>query len=149
MWGSFWANLGPPLRTAPAKDKLKFPQTSVRPIGQFKWSRRPSQKTYATVLDRVQTHMLAILFPTAVLLDEPAADFFRRRSVNAGRLASRSGRWSRDWAHAVIRWHDYVARGNDARVWCKHIDEHRSGAWLQQRREAAHLPAPEIHRPDV
>ena len=78
--------------------------------------------------------MISILFPTIRIDNEAPSDFFRRRSLNSGRLATRHGRWSSYWATHVRRWHDHIMRGNDKNNWCHHIFNFHDGTWLQETR---------------
>ena len=135
MWGAFWANFRPGLRKAPSRAKLRFIQTCIKPVAAFKWSRWPWQKTYATRLDQTQSHMLALLFPCAPLPGESDNDYFRRRSLRTGRLATKMGRWSTQWAQSVRNWHAHCARAHDAKNWCSHIYSFHGPAWLQQQRQ--------------
>ena len=116
MWASFWANFKPSLRAASPKAKHHFTNSSIRSLGQFKWTRWPYQKSFASLLDKIQTHMLIVLFPTQPAVDEAKSDFFGRRSSNAGWLALRQGRWSCLWAEQVRRWHDHIQRGYDKTI---------------------------------
>ena len=145
MWASFWANFGPALRRAPKHAKLRFLQGCVRPIASFKWSRWPWQPTYAKKLDQLQTHMLSLVFPCAPVLNEDSSDFFRRRSLNAGRLASSMGRWGAAWARSSIAWHDHVVRAHDTKNWCHYIYSFHGHSWLEAQR-LAHSRAGETNR---
>ena len=145
MWAAFWANFRPGLRQASTRTKIRFLQSSVRPIAAFKWSRWPWQKTYSKRLDQTQSHMLSLLFPCLPGPAETTEDFFRRRSLLAGRLATSSGRWGASWASSVRSWHDHCIRAHDAKNWCNHIYTFHGEAWLQQQRRH-HSKAGETNR---
>ena len=124
----------PSLRNSSSRTKLHFLEACVKRVGSFRWSRWPYQKTQAKLLDQIQTHMLAILFPTAAAPGEIPNDYFRRRSLNAGRLAASQGRWGATWAAQVRSWHDHVTRGHDAGTWAKHIYKFHDSNWLTAQR---------------
>ena len=134
MWATFWMNYRPSLTKASKKSKLRFLQGCVSTIARFKWSRWPWQVTYARRLDQVQTHMLSLLFPCVPVPGEPPTDFYRRRSLLSGRLATAAGRWSRAWAESVCSWHDHCCRAHDHRNWNSYIYTHKCEAWLAERR---------------
>ena len=134
MWSCFWANFRPGLKRAPRHAKINFLERCVRPIASFKWSRWPFQPTYAKKLDQIQTHMLSLLFPCAPLMHEGTDDYFRRRSLNTGRLATSAGRWSASWAVSVQRWHDHVMRAHDETNWCHYVYNFHGQSWLDLQR---------------
>ena len=134
MWASFWMNFKPALQKADANIKRRFLDGSVKALGQFRWTRWPYQKSVAKALDQTQSHMVSMLFPTVWLDGESSSDFFRRRSLNSGRLAATHGRWSSYWAAHVRRWHAHVMRGNDTTSWCHHIYTYHNRVWLLERR---------------
>ena len=143
MWASFWANFRPSMRRCGAGAKLRFLNSSIKSLGQFRWSRWPYQKTYAKTLDRIQSHMVSLLFPFVAIPGEAPSDYFRRKSINAGRFASSSGRWSTSWATSVRKWHAHIIRCHDPKTWAKSIYEHHDSAWLAKKRRLA------SHRHDV
>ena len=134
MWKCFYANLSPGLRASSQKARLNFINSVVRPLASWKWARWPWQKTAATRLDQTQTHMIGILFPVHSRPDEIPLDFFRRRSLLNGRLATSAGRWSRAWATAVVKWHGHFTRDHANCQWALAISAFHDGAWLAQQR---------------
>ena len=134
MWACFWANFRPSLRSSSFTVKTRLLTTSVAAIGRFRWSRWPWQVTYAKKLDQIQTHMISLLFPVHHLEHGTVDEFFRRRSLAAGRLATKVGRWSSMWAASVRSWHDHVARAHDANTWSPYIYNHHARDWLAERR---------------
>ena len=133
MWATFWRNFRPSLRWASKAVKLRFPQASVSSIARFKWSRWPWQPTYAKRLDQIQTHMIAMLFPSDMKPFETKDAFFTRRALLAGRIATECGRWSKCWAISVKRWHDHWVRAHDRGSWWSFIYIHRYSEWLLGR----------------
>jgi len=53
MWRSYFANLQPAIMKAPARTRIGLVNRCTRPVGAFRWSRWPFQRTYAHRLDRV------------------------------------------------------------------------------------------------
>ena len=116
------------------KVKTHFLATSVAAIGRFKWSRWPWQVTYAKKLNQIQTQMLSLLFPLRHNEHETVDEFFRRRSLAAGHVASAIGRWSSTWATSVRNWHCHVVRAHDAKTWSPYVYSHHARDWLAERR---------------
>ena len=134
MWASFWASFGPSMKRCSRHTKLRFLESSIKSLGRFRWSRWPYQRTYGKLLDHTQSHMLSLLFPTESIPGEAPCDYFRRRSLHAGRLAASCGRWSHSWADSVKTWHAHVMRDN--RSWSKAIYEFHDSNWLMEQRSA-------------
>ena len=134
-WGAFFANYGPGLLKCSLWRRMLFLQSNVLSVFKYKFSRWPWSKTIAGKLDACQTHMIALLNPLPRRTGEDQ-DYFNRRILAAGRLATSSGRWSHHWASALCSWEAHVNRAHDPKSWSKAVYSYRGASWLQQRRAA-------------
>ena len=128
------ADFQPSLLKSPHSCRTRFLKTCVRPTASFRWSRWPFQMTYANKLDGIQNHMVARLFPVQPRPWEDQDRYFERRRQLSAQISGQTGRWSADWAHAVLSWKDHVVRGHDSGSWSKPIFEYHGQDWLQQQR---------------
>ena len=104
------------------------------PIFSYRFSRWPWTKTIADRLDSAQSHMVSLLNPVCPKPGETEQNFFTRRRLIAGRLATSSGRWSHYWAQAICKWQRHVLRGHDPKSWSLPVYKHHGAAWLAERR---------------
>ena len=132
MTKSFFGNLTPGLRRSSKSVKLRFLKSCVCTIPRFRWSRWPFTRTVAQNLDALQRKFSYSLFPPHI--DEPLQEFYVRRHVVAGRLASSVGKWSKLWASDVSKWHAHVNRKHDALAWSPMLLGWRGHQWLGMQR---------------
>ena len=136
MWNALYANLHAGLSTAPLSAKVRFLESCVRSSGSYHWSRWPFQPTYAKRIDSLQTHMIAVLENHQPRDHEDTDDFFRRRSLSAGRVAARVGRWSHRWANSIVSWSQHLIRQHDLHAFSSRIYKYRGSAWLELQRQS-------------
>ena len=134
MVRAFYANMTLGLRSSSKATKIRFLQTCVRSISQFRWSRWPFTPTLAKKLDACQRRFLYPLFPVRPRLHETLQEFYTRRHRATSRLANTSGKWSRSWASDLAKWHARLERGHDNYTWSLHILQWRGGFWLEVQR---------------
>lgn len=135
MWRAFYANLGRGLRATSIKRKMSFLETCVRPIAAYRWSRWPFGRSAAAALDKTQVHMVSCLVAVEPRPHENASDYWRRRSLNAGRLIASKGRWSQHWAKSIRTWAAHIERRHDEGTWNLEIFQHHDENWLNSQRE--------------
>ena len=134
MWAAFFANCKPSIGAVTLRKRLQLLNSFVVPIASFRWSRWPFSVGYAKQIDQTQVHMVSILMDLPPVEGEGAEDFFRRRNLQAGRLAAQTGRWSELWAMSVRNWANHVDRGHDEAAWSTQIYNTRSREWLAAQR---------------
>ena len=134
MWKCFYANLNGGLTTSSRTTKLNFLDRCVRPLASWKWARWPHQRTLATKLDQAQTHMIGILCPVHPRPQEAPLDYFRRRSLLNGRVATKAGRWSQAWARAIVGWQGHFTRDHANCKWAPAMSAWHDSEWLEARR---------------
>ena len=91
-------------------------------VASWRWARWPYCNKTASKLDSVQAHFLQILFPVFQSRGESADAFFTRKRLQAGRLASKSGRWSLHFASAVRAWATHLQNATFDTYWCSQIN---------------------------
>ena len=116
------------------KTKLRFLNTCIASIPAFRWARWAYQGSYADRLDRLQRCMISTLMQCKPKANEPFEDFHTRRHLYCGRLASKYGRWSEQWAQSLCKWRAHVERQHDPGCWASHILNWHDEVWLASRR---------------
>ena len=95
------------------QQQLKLLGRCILPVGSFRMSRWPPQRTVATSLDAMQAKMLAIASNMQRRPDEDGLSFLRRRGRYARTLARRHGLWSQHWHNRVLNWDAHLDRHSD------------------------------------
>ena len=108
----------------------------VRPIGAFRWARWPYQSSYAQRLDRVQRKMIGHLVHVKPGPGETAEEFHNRRQLICTKLATATGRWSKDWAKSIGSWQQHMVRAHDSGAWSQPLLGWHDESWLQSQRVA-------------
>lgn len=134
MWRSFLGNLSSSLFSSHPNIKLKFLNSCISSIPSFPWARWPYQDTYAATLDSVQGHMIAVLMQLKPRSQESLEAFTRRRHCYCGKLASKHGRWSQQWARSICSWRDHAGRRHDPGSWPSPVLDWHGADWITQRR---------------
>ena len=80
--------------------------------------------------------MIAVLEDTQPRPHEETDDYFRRRSLSAGRVAAKLGRWSHRWANAIRTWLDHLIRQHDLHAFSFRFFKFRESAWLELQRQS-------------
>ena len=117
MWHAFYANLCDGLMAAPEKAKFVFLRSSIMSLASWRWARWPFCKKTADRLDSVQSHFIQILFPVFQKPSDSADKHFSNVRLQAGRLSSKTGRWSQYFAGAVKAWHTHLLNADFEHYW--------------------------------
>lgn len=134
MWRSFFGNLSSGLLASHPNTKLRFLNSCISAIPSFRWACWPYQDTYAATLDSVQRHMIAVLMQVRPRSEASFEAFAQRRHIYCGKIASKHGRWSRQWARSICSWKDHVDRRHDPGSWSSPVLEWHGTDWITQRR---------------
>ena len=136
MWKSFYANLKGALICSGLEVCMKWLRQNIMSKAAALWVTWPFTTAMAARLDKTQVHMICILmnYPhkPGINIDK----YYRDRAILAGRHASKYGRWSVEWAGAVLRWHAHCNRQHDLDMWHYHILIHHDARWLEAQRLA-------------
>ena len=136
MWAAFYANLCDGLLASPTQVRFAFVRNSLMSIMSWRWARWPYQKCIAMKLDSVQAHFLQILFPVIPIPEESADAFFGRKRLQAGRLATKMGRFSAFWAGSTKSWNNHLCNADFERSWSSQINSVMSFNRLENLRIA-------------
>ena len=60
--------------------------------------------------------------------------FFQRRSLAAGRVASHAGKWGTRWAHSTVAWHNHLIRQHDVHAWAPKLYTYHALDWVEEQR---------------
>ena len=134
MWRGFFGNLSAGLLASSEQTKLRFLNSCIASIPAFRWARWPYQASYADRLDRLQRHMIGTLMQCKPKANESFEDFSRRRHIFCGKLASKHGRWSQQWAQSLRNWSAHVDSQHDPGSWSCPIVNWHDEIWLASRR---------------
>ena len=137
MWKCFFGNMSSGLSSSSEKAKMRFLKTCVASIPAFRWSRWAFQQTYASRMDSIQRKMVSVLFEIRPQPTEEWDEFHKRRRRVSGRIADKSGRWSRLWARSVCTWRDHVQRNHDRSAWSAPLLAWHDQEWLHMQRVMA------------
>ena len=131
---SFWSNCGGVLDKGDVTAKLRLLKRTALPRLQFVCPRWAFTATRARALDHTQRKMIMIILATKKQSGEDSDRFFRRRDLEAGRVARREGLWSHDWVNKLLSWSDHLARPRNALNPVARLYKEQDSAWLQLQR---------------
>ena len=135
-WTSFWRNSGAILNKRDTNGSLSLLKKVTRPRLEFVWTRWPFIRTRAEALDFTQRKMTALCLRVPKDPNESSDRYFRRRADLVGRTCKQQGRWSQEWATALLNWSDHLERERNQRDWPSVLYHTQDMTWLQNLRAA-------------
>ena len=103
LWGIFWRNSGCKRWSGNLSFYQKCHLLSRTVLAGFSWlfARWPVQKSVATEIDSMQSHMLSIMAKVPRLPTESLDAWFKKRNKVGHELAVRCGLWSSMWVTSM------------------------------------------------
>jgi hypothetical protein len=106
----------------------------IEPVVMYRASGWPFQKKGAAEVDALQAKLVSAAVAIPRLIDEPDAEYHRRRCRVTNHLCEQVGRWSIKWAARVTAWGDHIKRNTGGQLWSGLLSSTRDARWLQVRR---------------
>ena len=121
-------------KTLPLSRRLQLLRRAVVPVLRFRWTRWPFAVTRANELDALQKQMLVILVDMRFETGDSVSGFFIRRGRRVAALQRQMGKWSDEWARAVMSWDSHVSRERNSQCWPALTRDLRRPEELAERR---------------